>query len=166
MNANQDNLSMLDRPAIRLLMDRRMGWLFTTDPATDEPHVAPVQFGCEGDGSFVTWLPADSAQVRAIRDGGASVLSVEAADRHVPAALRDPDGWLTSEAIDQVHADVEIELLDHPATVEAEVAKLFGPSAGLWVRYLIGRAVLVRMRVTDVQVELRPSAERQLAAVS
>jgi hypothetical protein len=104
-------MTLLDRAALRFLLNHHLGRLVTEDPLTGEPHVSPVHYAADETGSLVTHLSAESPHANAIRRGGRTMLSVRA--RH-PEPLRNPTdehGLPTADALWQVQAELEPELI-------------------------------------------------------
>jgi hypothetical protein len=104
--------SLLDRSAVRFLLARREGRLETGDPATGEVFAGDVTYLPQADGSFMAILPHDTAHLKAIRNGGVCMLSVQGDEPIVTPRLFDENGLPTADAVAHVRACVTAQPID------------------------------------------------------
>lgn len=161
---------LLDRAAVRFLLDHRLGRLLTDDPADGEPRVTPVHYVQGGDGDLLAHLPAGGGHAEAVRRGGRTLLSVRPADGILGGPPIDEDGLPTASAIWHVQAEVDAELLEDPADVtevlRRQIANVLEPlpqrdksdplqrAANSALRELVG----VRLRLRSIKARLRSTA--------
>jgi hypothetical protein len=106
---------MINRLAVRFLMNHQDGELLIHDPNTFATYVRPVTYFPEKD-CFMTCLPKDSIHVDLIQDGGVCALHVATA-HSAGGPLIDRHGIALPSAILHVHADVQASIVTQLADV-------------------------------------------------
>ena len=113
---------MMNRSAIRFLLDNQSGEFLINDPHTFVTYVRPIQYFPEKN-VFQTCFPLGSFHVDLIHAGGVCALHVAASE--LPCGpLFDRKGQVQSSAILHVQADVEAEIVSDHADVGRILSRL------------------------------------------
>ncbi len=162
--------ALIDRQAVRFLLDHHLGRLMTEDARLFEPYVSPVHYISDGTGGLLTVLPSSDPQLDAIGGGGVSVLSVPSNLKSKPDLyVRDSDE-VTQDAIWHVQASVDVTLDTNPVAIQSvlrgqvhavleRIAQEDGSDpASRADQSVLSELVAVRMVITGVSARLRPLA--------
>lgn len=104
------NEPMLNRAAMRCLLDERAGQLSVLDQATGRAHSRPVRYEPAAGGAFVAMVSNAEDLLDVIRGGGAVSLEIRRPATDQPTA--DECGAPTPDAVGQVTAHVDAHVLD------------------------------------------------------
>ena len=158
---------LVDRAAMRFVLDRRLGRLLGDDPRSGEPVVVPVHYVPDGHGGLLTTIPTSSGLARSIRENGRAVLSVTSHTTRPPLMINESDDVLDASSIWHVQADVEGELLEESDEVREVLRRQIDavlepiPQADKSdpltraARTTFSKMVGVRLRVTGMRAQVR-----------